>query len=267
MESSEPKTDMVSEKEARLIDFLYKDTYRIDSYLAQITNGILHDVRLKNQTSQDSSFTMEGNVKIARISKTGKELTEYLTEQEINPHDHNVIELIDALDLPPLPDIPVEASGQLVHLQGYMSIRDYQTLADLVPFITKNHRLFNLADSNKSISEICKIFTALKKIVPLNLEVELMLDSGKSIRGILKKEYLLSNPEDILVSYGTHMPGKWHIIGILDHNAPTAPKDVKHSSSLRNGLDEMAKACKVFYESEQGSSTIMPLVIFRELSK
>lgn len=79
MESSEPKTDMVSEKEARLIDFLYKDTYRIDSYLAQITNGILHDVRLKNQTSQDSSFTMEGNVKIARISKTGKELTEYLT--------------------------------------------------------------------------------------------------------------------------------------------------------------------------------------------
>ena len=44
MGSFDQENGMDTERKIPLMDILYKDTYRIDSYLAQITNGTLRGV-------------------------------------------------------------------------------------------------------------------------------------------------------------------------------------------------------------------------------
>ena len=53
---------MESEQKTQLIDILYKDTYRIDSYIAQLLDGAVRSVKMQDNTSHGSSHTMKGSI-------------------------------------------------------------------------------------------------------------------------------------------------------------------------------------------------------------
>ena len=48
---------MEFEQKTQLIDILYKDTYRIDSYIAQLLDGAVRSVKMQDNTSHGSSHT------------------------------------------------------------------------------------------------------------------------------------------------------------------------------------------------------------------
>lgn len=258
------KDEMESIQEIPLIDILYKDSYRIDSYIAQLLNGTLRSVKRQKNTSQGSSSTGELSIKLLKGQHNSSELISKLQEQNIDPHDHNVIDLLNILDLPLLDSLPVSTFGQLVHLQGNISIRDFKTISELIPAVSKTPQLFHI--DKKEASSIHKIFSALSKILPLNIELELTLSSGELIRGILKDNYLLDSYADIVSMYGTTLPGLWHIIGIFNTNdyisASSSP-----SNQLRNGLDAVQQAARTLYDSGENNGNIIPILIFTELDK
>ena len=262
MGSFDQENGMDTERKIPLMDILYKDTYRIDSYLAQITNGTLRGVKLQIHASQGSSRSIKGSIKIASFNKGSKKLSDYLQEQNIDPHDHSIIELMNILDLPIYDNLPEKAQGALVHIHGQLSIRDFNACVDIVPFMAKNRQLFNI--EKQEATNVNKMFSAITKFIPMNIEAELSMSSGEIVRGILKRDAMLDSYKDIASIYGVDLPGDWDIVGILDTGKP-APRPMK--GKLRAGLDQLAAMAKLLYDDQSSNGTIIPILIFRCLEK
>ena len=140
----------ISENESRiveevsLIDILYKDEYRIDSYLAQIMNGVLKRRKIQETNSQTDTKEMGGNIKI--LSGTFNYISSATTMEENRfvPHDHNVIKLLELLDLEPQEILHDKCVGRLICLKGRLAVRDFRKFTEIIPVITENNKLFNI---------------------------------------------------------------------------------------------------------------------------
>ena len=96
--------------------------------------------------------------------------------------------------------------------------------------------------------QIQAAFKGISKVVPLNLEAEIIMADGATVRGILKSEYMLTAYRDLVSMYSTHLPGTWDIIGILDR------------------MDTIAMAVKLIYDNGDIDYALTPFLIYRELS-
>lgn len=164
---------MESEERQSLADFLYKDNYRIDSYMAQLLDGAVRSVKQQENTSHGSSHSMG----VFKYQYGKNNLTSALNEYNIDPHDHNVVILLSSLDLEPIYTAPPdECMGKLVHLQGSLSIRDFNLFNDLIPTFTKNASL--LGQSAKEARKIKSIWEIIEKVAPMNIELECELAEG-----------------------------------------------------------------------------------------
>ena len=257
MENSR-KSQMESEERENLVDFLYKDNYRIDSYMAQLLDGAVRSVKQQENTSHGSSHS----IGVFKYQYGKNNLTSALNEYNIDPHDHNVVILLSSLDLEPIYTAPPdECMGKLVHLQGSLSIRDFNLFNDLIPTFTKNASL--LGQSAKEAKKIKSIWEIIEKIAPMNIELECELADGTILRGILKEEYLLTAYRDIVSLYGTTLPGIWNVIGILDKSVNSSIT----SKGIRSAMDNMAVAASALYNDSYSKTTVIPVLIYRELSK
>ena len=72
-------------EEVSLIDILYKDKYRVDSYLAQIMKGLLRRRKIQETESLSDTKNIGGSIKIfsGNFSANGTNLTS--EEKTINP--------------------------------------------------------------------------------------------------------------------------------------------------------------------------------------
>lgn len=257
---------MEPEQKQTLIDILYKDEYRIDSYMAQLLDGALRSVKQQENTSQGSSHSFDVNFKMLKYQKNNKNLTTALNEYSIDPHDHNVISLLAALDLTPIAAAPTSSClGRLVHLQATLSIRDFRLFENLIPSFTNNSKALNLGHEKKDMKNVKAIWDVLKNVIPLNIEAECQLSDTTIIRGMLKSEYMVTDYRDILSLYNGALPGIWNIIGIMDSTSRicTAPS----SAGIRSALDGMTSAATMLYKADSSEFTISPIIIYRELNK
>lgn len=253
------KSQMESEERENLVDFLYKDNYRIDSYMAQLLDGAVRSVKQQENTLHGSSHSLS----VFKYQYGKNNLTSALNEYNIDPHDHNVVILLSSLDLEPIYTAPPdECMGKLVHLQGSLSIRDFNLFNDLIPTFTKNASL--LGQSAKEARKIKSIWEIIEKVAPMNIELECELADGAIIRGILKEDYLLTAYRDIMSLYGTTLPGIWNVIGLLD---TPASNNRFSSAGIRSMMDNMAAAASTLYNDNNSIATIIPVLIYRELSK
>ena len=72
---------MESEERENLVDFLYKDNYRIDSYMAQLLDGAVRSVKQQENTSHGSSHSMG----VFKYQYGKNNLTSALNEYNIDP--------------------------------------------------------------------------------------------------------------------------------------------------------------------------------------
>ena len=193
-------------QEVTLIDILYKDEYKVDSYIAQLLNGVIRRKRIQDVESDNSLRTLKGSVKILGADISDQSLSTKLEEYNIAPHDRNVIVFLDILDLIPLRVLDEGMTeGKLVWLQGHLAIRDFKKISTLIPAIAQNHKLFGIDKNEASTTK--RMFDAVAKIIPLNIEVECVMEDGEVVRGTLKEDYLTTAYQDILAIYGTQLPG------------------------------------------------------------
>lgn len=250
-------------EEVSLIDILYKDEYRIDSYLAQIMNGVLKRRKIQETNSQTDTKEMGGNIKI--LSGTFNYISSATTMEENRfvPHDHNVIKLLELLDLEPKEILHDKCVGRLICLKGRLAVRDFRKFTEIIPVITENNKLFNI--DQKEAKNVKKIFDAMAKIIPMNVEAEIILNDNSAVRGILKENYLLTAYRDIIATHGTQLPGMWCTVGILDSlnkiGQPTKP------TGFRRSMDEFSVAAETLYREGNPKYTITPFLIFRGLEK
>lgn len=250
-------------EEVSLIDILYKDKYRIDSYLAQIMKGLLRRRKLQETESQSDTKNVGGSIKIfsGNFSAGG---TDSIGEEKLFiPHDHAVNDLLDMLALEPQEILPnEEVIGRLVCLKGRLSIRDFRKFTEIIPVMAKNSKIFNI--NQKSATDFEKFFNAISKIIPMNIEAEFVLKDNNVVRGILKENYMLTAYRDIVAMYGSNLPGMWFIVGILD----SLNKLVKPiTQGFRKSMDEFSAVAETLYREGNPKYTITPFLIFRGLEK
>ena len=119
-------------EEVSLIDILYKDEYRIDSYLAQIMNGVLKRRKLQETNSQTDTKEMGSSIKIISGSFSDIGTSTVMEENRFIPHDRNVITLLESLDLEPQEILSDDCVGRLICLKGRLAVRDFRKFTEIV---------------------------------------------------------------------------------------------------------------------------------------
>jgi len=246
-------------QEMPLIDILYKNSYRVDSLSAQLLEGTLRNVKRKQTTLQGSSSSVNGSIKVVSGNSSSKKNEGKSIEYNIENHDYAIINLLSVLDLPEYTVKPENPIGKLIHFCGQISIRSFKEMATVLPIIMNNKDLFSIPKTDKNFK---KALETMLDLLPMGIEVEVLLDDETAICGSLKEEYMLYTYPEISITYGTHLPAKWHIIGILDDGSPV--KKIPQNQ-LRAGIDQYTESIKAMYASNSGYN-IMPILIYRELT-
>lgn len=129
--------------------------------------------------------------------------------------------------------------------------------------MTENCNLFNI--DQKKAKKVKKLFDAMAKIIPMNVEAEILLKNSSVVRGILKENYLLTAYRDIIATHGTRLLGIWCTVGILDSlNKTGQPTKL---TGFRKSMDEFSTAAETLYREGNPRYTITPFLIFRSLEK
>lgn len=254
----ETEKEMESQEENIIIDVLYKDSYRINSFLAQLAEGVIQNIKKQQSVSNDVNKKIGSDIKVLKGEVDSKTIEQRLLEYTIDQHDSKILKL---LDLDELEELPTLADAKLVHLSGQISIRNLKAMSEIFPIMTKNTSLFGI---NKAASKNIKQLEAILKIIPLNIEMDLYLKNNKTLHGILKEEYLLSSYNNIVATYGTNLPYKWHVIGILNNKNH---ENTCNTSSIRIALDTMNTVVNNFISEGCANYSFIPILIFKILNK
>ena len=259
-QSSEP-----IQTKAELVDFLYIDSQRVDSFISQLKNRTLRSVSKTNATLQGSSNSSEITVdaKVLKGSFSGSEQTDNTVSSTENydPFHKQVIDLINALQYDEInPNGYNEA--QLGFVTGHIVIRNLSIFTDIVPVVFKHKNVFGALD--KSAKENLKAMVDLINASPSTIDLSVSTDAGDMISGTIIEEYLNIPIGSILKNYGTSLPGKWSVIGIFDTSTPKLVTNDAEQVTVESMVDTYSETMNKFFASS--ITKVIPLVIFRVIN-
>lgn len=217
--------------------------------------------------------------------------------------DDAIIELLSKLDIVPQGKNFSKACANLNIVTGNISLSNYNIISKIIPILQNGNILFDSEISEKTIIkkhiDLLKGLTSKSKAVkdkiaelentyyeqqmkvmrnemfydnlqafvpflPKGLGFTIKTSDETIFGGSLKTEYLIDSEEDILMNYGSTLPGEWNILGIIDFkgdsNEPVDSSDIMNtlSSSMQISLEQLFPQNK--------DATIIPLLIYRELN-
>lgn len=273
-------------QEAGLIDIFYKDTTRLDSFIAQLQKGALRQVKLKSNDTQGSSNSQATTVGIpgaaaGNFSRITTETAGRDIEETKDPHDSLVLDLLENLGLPVSEEVSDPSTAKLMLLYGDMELRNFGIINQAIPIFKTlpqfiSPELYNGDDSTLSRSEreIMKKkraeakdnfdhISSFVKLLPTGLEIYLTLKNGQFLNGMLRPEFMVDPHDMVFRMFGSALPGKWYILAIVDtdHRQPSAQRS---NQQLLDGVDSMATMVRLLL-SAADSITMTPVLIFRQL--
>lgn len=188
-------------------------------------------------------------------------------------------------------------------INGKISLKNYNTISQIIPLIKNGNALFDSDISAKTITKMqldilknkssknkkdkdlineleqqyCEqqfkvvqselLYDNLQILLPFlpkGLGFTLTTNDGTTFSGSIKPEYLIDSEEDIFMNYGSNLPDKWNILGIVDSKEQST-SDTTANDALTNLVNAMSGSLKSFFPSN-ADATIIPLLIYRELN-
>lgn len=217
--------------------------------------------------------------------------------------DDAIIDLLSKLGIAPQRNNFSKTCANLNIVTGNISLNNYNLIAKIIPILQNGNILFDNEISEKVMLkkqiDLLKSFTSKKKeikekiamlediyytqqmkvikdemiydnlqaivpFLPKGLGFTIKTSDGTILGGSLKTDYLIDSEEDILMNYGSTLPGEWNILGIIDfNNSSSEPID---SPDIINNLSASMNLSlgKIFPQNK--NATIIPLLIYRELN-
>lgn len=257
-----------------IYDFIYLDTKRLASFLAQLDDdGILLSMK-KTKHLEEETKTL-GSLGINMGTRTSMENNETFSKQLEKHYDSSSTALYSAIDrLDELgfikKSISDTAIGQMLLCSGTISFQDIRMMRNLWEPMMKmvaaqetNPKQRNI--KTKEAEQIKSILSAL----PHALLMTLMSD-GDSLWSSLEEEHLKINSDDITLKHGANFAGRWHVLGILDAKPDNESDTVTHQLPAGNpifdGMVEVLTAIRIFLGRPINAYGITPIAIFRTVS-
>ena len=257
---------IISEKE-KLIDFLYIDQEKIDSFLSQIQKGALRSVKKTNGVTQGSSISGEASIpQLAKGTVVNNNQDKDDLEQQFDPYHSQILELIEHFNLPVLEELPDFSNGDILLLESAISIRNLDTIRQMLPLAKKHKKVMGLQQANfKSTEAIFSFVEDILGIMPLSIDAEITLKSGQIVHGPLKESNLSIKTHDLFRAYGTQLPGNWFVLGMIDRKEEViAQPSQQNDLTLYQFVDQISSGMATFCSS--GSVQVTPILIFRTVS-
>lgn len=252
-----------------LVDFLYIDSERVDSFISQTKNGTLRSISKTNAASQGSSTNtgLTADIKILKGTIGGKEQIDNTisSTENYDPFHKQVIDLINTFSYDEI-DPNSYNEAKLGFISGNVVIRNLSLFTDLVPVIFAHKNVFGVTD--KSAKDNIRAMSDLIKASPGTIDLTVTTANGDKISGTIIEEYLKIPMGNILKNYGTALPGKWAVIGIFDTTLPPIQvddaSDLDTNSTVEGLVDTYSTTIKTFFASS--ITKVIPLVIFRVIN-
>lgn len=253
-----------------LIDFLYIDIDRIDSYISQIRQGRIRAVTTSDAVSRVSGGegaadikVMKGTVFIGNESNQGQVLQYDLGYRPI-------IELLSDLNLPVSSWAAELTSGRLSLLKASVRIRDIATVKSVMPAVIESGVVESSVPSKqrKELRSNLKMLQMFLTSIPECLGCTVQIKDAV-LDGFLQPEYLTIKQADLSKNFGVALPGAWHVLGIVDDvekdgvGGTIDSTNDKSDFSLEPVIDSITGAYKGLYDNHQYKIT--PILIFRQV--
>lgn len=248
-----------------LVDFLYIDSERVDSFISQIKNGTLRSVSKTNATLQGSSSNagVEANIKILKGSIGAKEQIDnsVSSTENYDPFHKQVIDLINILEYDEIN--PTESNeAKLGFVTGRVVIRNLSIFTELVPVIFTHKTVFGV--TAREAKNNINAMSDLIKASPSTIDFTITTSDGSKVSGTIIEEYLKIPMGSILKNYGTTLPGNWVVIGMFDTTTPQLSSDPDTESTVEGLVDTYSDTLKNFFAAS--TTKVIPLIIFRTIN-
>lgn len=306
-ESESAASDLAQEglENASIYDFLYYDSQRVSSFLAQAdANGALTSISTTEGVQKGSKrakrfklgahSTLHGGaqIELEHGPATG---AFHGIDREYDPLWANALSLLDMLEERGLVDVDIErgALGSFVLVQGKVSLSDFSMYRGLWDFpLTKTlisetvfgqqeelmaaaaanlpklrHRGKHPGAQKQPMNDvITETFISILKMMPHTAQVSLRREEGESCWGTLRPDALVVPASDSVLKHGTVIPGEWHMLAILDASPFETESDQDTNVNLLGqALNALAGPTRNLLGRPEGSYGVTPLLIFREV--
>ncbi|MCI5708564.1 DUF6414 family protein [Veillonella caviae] len=272
-----------------LIDFLYLDKDRIDSFISQTNNGTLRSVSKTIDTTQGSFSQYSGSLSMPTIAKgeamyNHSDTNSAKATETYDPYHKIVIDFFNSINWEII-NFNSTLIAKLGMVTGVLTIRDLKYFNRALPIVLNNPKVFGSLP--KQERENVKGLGDLLNITGTGIEFEIETPQGTA-SGTLKEDFLSISLTDIQQNYGTNLPGIWIVLGIFDNTIGSNKSDIlqtlaqinnltisdlnstkeeeatNNTSSIQSIIDNMSSNIRNIYNKNQ--TIITPISIFRVLS-
>lgn len=255
-------------QKSALVDFLYRDSSRIDSLFSQLFQGSLKEVAATSACANKQTNGVEGSIPgVVKGGFSGEETITETIAKKIDPYDQNILDLLSNFDLMTENSQALRNDdiGKVALLNGQIKIRDYKSLKNSMPVVFQVAPMLGyFGQTKKEFEKLSKLIQGMIDIIPLGLELEFTTSQQEVLIGNLKTDCFSDSPQDLMRIYGNNMPGEWKILGVVD--ALNTNNQGDNGASVRASLDGFANMIKGIYSTDNIKFSISPIVIFRELN-
>lgn len=253
-----------------LVDFLYIDRERLDSFISQITTGTLRSVTKVQNTSESSSRSGVGDVKVLKGEISKAQTSGVGSTEKYDPFYWQIINLLNTLSTNAINiiDDSLLDGPKLVTLKGKLTVRDSNSIGSISSSIIRTPASFGINPKDREAKNNIKMVDELIRLLPNSITIGLELGDGNIVSGTLNPSGLQINKTDIVQQYGATLPGSWFVFGIFDYAPPIKPNyEVKFSTSegvFSNLSDQYSNILNSLCSG--GPYKIIPVIIYRAVS-
>lgn len=244
-----------------ILDFLYIDNERIDSFLSQINQGTLRSVTRSQGVSENSSRDAGVSVKLLKGGYKNERCSEQSIAEQIDPYHSKILTLLETLDLQTARELPADCVGQLMQLRGQIAIRDNATMLSMMSVFSKNIKSI-APKTDKSQRDVFNAAQDFLKGMPDIISLSLKI-GDKVVSGTLKESGLTICKSDLMRTYGSTMPALWYVLGIIDTVSPNHAV-TPTIANMEGVIDVCVAAVNQLYSPTK--YRIIPLLIFRNVT-
>lgn len=293
-----------------VFDFLYHDSRRIGSFLSQFdNNGLLTgltqaDVAMRRsrrgfKVGLGGEIPLLAGAKVDFERQPSEEGSETL-ERSYDPFWTNAVTFLDFLAEKRLiqPSIENAALGQFVLARGRLGILDLSMFKDAWALGTvqravrasdqpsqpegnrQQRRGQGKIQPRSAMPSDADIALELMTILPHTVQTTIVNDAGDTTWAVLRNEFMVTSPSDLVLTHGSGLPGEWAMLGILNGKPEIGETALQQHIAeihqtvppglINSGVGIMMQILSPLIRQILGrpenSYAVTPLLIFREVS-
>ena len=263
-------------------DFLYVDIPRVQLFNSQFSQyGHITEITRSASTTSTSGGGFDLKVVKAQTEEDARtEVAKKYDAQFVGP-----LVFLDNVKEMLVRDLSKAGIGQFVLTSGSVSIVDLMMLKEAWN-LKEVKQLANigarsaqtgqsrqerrLADkaSNLGPSQTIDFMFGLLKLMPHGMQAQISAPPH-NIWSALNATGFITPPSDLSLNHGSHLPGIWNVVGILDAlpgEGKAGPSDAEHSL-VGNLTTTIQPLVRQMLGRPVGSFGVTPLLIFREVRR